>query len=81
VHERPAPWVGDGGRVVVDRAGVERAERAVVEDHIADRQQEGQPVLVEREDGDHEEEVEVRLDLAAPEVDEEGGRRHEAEGR
>jgi hypothetical protein len=47
---------------------------------VADREQKREPVLVEREQGDHEEEVEVRLDLPVPEVDEDGRGGDQADG-
>ena len=56
-------------------------EHAVVQDDEADREPERQPVLVQREDADHHEEVEVHLDDAAPEVDEHRRGRDEAGAR
>ena len=44
---------------------------AVVEDDVERREQERDPVLVERQHDDHHEEVEVRLDVAAGDVDDE----------
>ena len=70
VDERPAPRVGDGVAVAVDRRGRDQAAEPVVDDDVADRHQERDPVLVERQDADHHEEVEVRLDVAVREVHE-----------
>jgi hypothetical protein len=63
--------------VVVHRRGVERAQGAVVEQDVEERQQVGEPLLVGREQRDHHEEVEVRLDPAVPEVDEDRGARQQ----
>jgi len=79
VDRRPQPRVVHAGGVVEDLARVEQAGGAVVEDDVGDRQQVGEPLLVEREDGDHDEEVEVRLDPAVPEVDEDRRARQQAE--
>ena len=61
---RPRPRVGDRGLVVVDGLGRERAGDAVLEDDVADGDEERPPVLVQRDDADHHEEVEVHLDQA-----------------
>ena len=42
----------------------------MLHDHEGDGEEEGHPVLVEGEDRHHDEEVEVHLDDAAGEVDE-----------
>jgi hypothetical protein len=57
----------------------QHADEAVVDDDVADRDQERHPVLVEREDADHHEEVEVRLGDAAPQVHEHRGGGDQAE--
>ena len=68
------PWIGGPdprvAAVAVDRVRRDRAQDAVLEHHVADRDPEREPVLVEREHGDHHEEVEVGLDLAVPGVHE-----------
>jgi hypothetical protein len=51
-----------GDRGAVDRDRPHRAHHAVLEQHEADAETERQPVLVERDDRDHHEEEEVRLD-------------------
>jgi hypothetical protein len=48
-------------------------------DDVPDGQQEGSPVLIERDDGDHHEEVEVQLDVATGQVHQQRRRRDEAE--
>jgi hypothetical protein len=58
--------------VVVDGPGVHDTHHAVVHEHEHDREQVGDPFLVAGEDGDHHEEVEVRLRAPAGEVDEDG---------
>ena len=77
-HERamdgsPFPWVRHGIGMVVDTARVEHAHQAVVYDDIGGCEQEGNPILVEREQGDHHEEVEVALDRPTPGVHQQRG--------
>ena len=79
VEQRPAPRVRLGVGVVEDRMRVERAADAVVQHDERRGEQEDHPVLVEREQHDHDEEVEVRLDDAAGEVDDHRRGRQEAE--
>ena len=81
VDQRPPPRVGGRLRVAVDRVRLQDADHAVVQDDVADREEERDPVLVQREQPDHHEEVEVRLDDAAPEVDEQRRARDEAGAR
>jgi hypothetical protein len=68
VDGRPSPWMVDRPRMVVDRRRGERSRDSVVRDDVRERQEEGEPVLVEGDDGDHHEEVEMRLDHAAGSV-------------
>ncbi len=68
VDRGPAPRVVGMGE---DRA-LDGAHRAVLEHDEADRQQVRPPLLIERERGDHQEVVEVRLDRAVPGDDEDG---------
>jgi hypothetical protein len=70
VDARPAPGVRDGVRVAVHLLRRQDADEAMVDHDVGDRDQERHPVLVEREDADHHEEVEVRLGDAGPQVDE-----------
>jgi len=79
MDQRPLPRVRLRVRMVVDAAGVQRAHHAVVDDDVRDGDEEGDPVLVEREHDDRHEEQEVRLDRAVPDVDEQRARRDEAE--
>ncbi len=78
VDPRPDPGVLPGGMVVVDRSAVQRAHYPVVKEHVTDRQPEGPPTLVESDDGDHHEEVEVRLDRPTGQVHQDTGDHHEA---
>ena len=70
------------GGVGEDGVGVERAQQPVVHEHVQEREQVREPLLVRREQRDHHEEVEVRLDAAVPQVDEHrrGGQQREADG-
>jgi hypothetical protein len=72
VDRRPAPWVLDRGMVVVDRRGGEHAEDRVMGEDEGEREQVGEPLLVEGEHADDEEEVEVRLDRPVHEVHDHG---------
>ena len=74
VHARPAPRVGDGVGVVVDRGRLERAHEPVVAEDEGEGQQVREPLLVEGENADHHEEVEVALDGAVHEVHHDGRR-------
>ena len=58
----------------------QHSEHGVVEDDEADGDEERSPVLIERQDADHHEEVEVGLDEAAGEVHDHGRGHHQAEG-
>ena len=80
VDRRPLPRVGDRVGVVEHLVAAERGPMPWWSDHVERREQERDPVLVEREDGDHHEEVEVRLDVAARDVDDERGRGQQAGG-
>ena len=71
----------DRVRVVVDALRGQHAAEPVVEHDVGDCDEEGDPVLVERQHADHHEEVEVRLDVAARQVDEDRRRGDQAEGR
>jgi hypothetical protein len=62
VQRGEAPRVGPGRGMVEHRVRIKDAHHAVVYGHVADRQQERKPVLVQRDDADHHEEVEVHLD-------------------
>jgi hypothetical protein len=65
--------------MVIDRRGLERAEDAMVQDDEADREEEGKPVLIERQDADHDEEMEVHLDHTTAQRDQHRGCRHQPE--
>ena len=80
-HEeaRGSPPTPRGCRRGCRRSAARRPERPVLHHDVADRETERQPVLVEREHGDHHEEVEVRLDPAVPGVDQHGRRGQQAE--
>jgi hypothetical protein len=54
--------------VVVDRIAIDDAHQPVVHDDERDRDEERAPVLVQRDDDDHDEEHEMRLDRAAGQV-------------
>jgi hypothetical protein len=64
----PPPRMGEGGRMVVDRAGIDQAHEPVVQQDEGARQQVREPLLVERQEGDRHEEVEVALDGAVHEM-------------
>ena len=71
VDRRPAPRVTGGvGVGAVDRRRVQRAHDPVVDEHVGDRQAPRDPVLIEREQRHDDEEVEVGLGDAAPQVGE-----------
>ena len=53
----------------------------MVNEHVGDRGEERQPVLIERHHGHHHEEVEVHLDDAARHVHQHGRRREQAHAR
>ena len=76
VDRGPGPRVAS---VAVHRTRRKRAQNAVFEDDVADRDAEREPVLVERQHGDHHEEMEVRLDLAVPGMHQHGRRGEEPE--
>ena len=78
VHQRPSPRVRDRVRMVVHAAGIEHADRAVVQDDEGDRAQERGPLLIQGDQRDHHEEMEVKLDHAAGDMDEDGRCGHEA---
>jgi hypothetical protein len=61
-------------------AAADRPADAVVQDDVERREQERDPVLVERQHDGHHEEVEVRFDVAAGDVDDERGGGQEAGG-
>ncbi len=72
VDAGPLPRMGDVVGVAEHQvAAADRAADAVVQDDVERREQERDPVLVERQHDDHHEEVEVRLDVAAGDVDDE----------
>ena len=79
VDAGPLPRVVDRGRVVVDGRRREHATDAVLEHDVADGDEERPPVLVERDDTHHDEEVEVHLDHAAGQVHERGRAREQPE--
>ena len=58
--------------MIVDRGRVEDSHHAVMEEDEGDGHQEGRPFLVEGQEPDHHEEMEVELDIAAGEMDEDG---------
>lgn len=59
--------------MVVHGRGRHDADDPVVGDHVPDSQEEWQPVLIESDDRDHDEEVKVQLDVAARQMDEDPG--------
>lgn len=67
--------------MIVDGGGDERPHEPVVERHIPDRQQKWRPLLVEGDDGQHREEVEVQLNVAARQVHQHRGGGDEAAAR
>jgi hypothetical protein len=67
--------------VAEDRVRVQRADDAVVGDDHDQGDAVGHPVLVQRDHADHDEEDEVRLRDALPQVHEGGRGRHQADGR
>jgi hypothetical protein len=79
VDHSPLPRVGDAGRVVKDAGWVERAEQSVVNHDIDDGDAEREPRLIQRDERDHDEEMEVHLDQAAAEVREDRRAGHEPE--
>src|SRR3954469_15734157 len=70
----------DGTAVVVDGTRGERADDPVVHEDDGDGQAERHPVLVQGDDGDHDEEVEVALDGAAHQVDDDRRAEHQGDG-
>jgi hypothetical protein len=81
VDRRPAPRVGDGVGVVVDGGGLERAHQPVVGQDVREGEQVGEPLLVERQQADHHEEVEVALDGAVHQVHDDRRRAQQADAR
>jgi hypothetical protein len=79
VDRGPLPRGRERVGAVEDLARGDGADDAVVQEDVADRDEEDEPVLVERQQDDEDEEVEVRLQHAAGHVGEERGGRHEAE--
>jgi hypothetical protein len=79
VDARPGPRRVVGGLVVVDRLGPEHADHAVVHGDEADREDVGDPVLAQGQEGEHHEEVEVELDVAPGEMHEDRRGAHQAE--
>ena len=80
VDEGPLPRVVERGLVVVHRSRRDHAHGAVLDHDEADGDEEGNPVLVQAEDDDHDEVVEVHLDHAARQVHEDAGRGDQTEG-
>ena len=81
MDEGPQPGMLLRARVVVDRGRVQRPHGAVVDGDEGDGKQEWLPVLVQGHEADHDKEVEVHLDEAAREVDEDGGAAQEGKPR
>jgi hypothetical protein len=52
-----------------------------MQEHEADRDQKRGPLLIQGQEPHHHEEVKVKLDIAAGEMDEHGGGRDEPKGR
>ena len=67
--------------MVVDGPWVEDPDDSVMEGDKRDRSEEGEPALIERDDAEHHEEVEVRLDVAAREMGEHGRRHDQPQAR
>jgi len=70
VNPRPQPRVLLGRRVVEDQVGLQGRAEAVADDRDRDVDTQWHPVLVERDQADHDEEVEVGLDRAVRDHDE-----------
>ncbi|HEY2704493.1 MAG TPA: hypothetical protein VGL20_12450 [Candidatus Dormibacteraeota bacterium] len=77
MDECPAPGMQHLVDPVVHRAGVDHPHQPVLEDHEGEREEERDPVPIRREQPDHDEEVEVRLDGAVGEVDQHRGAGHQ----
>ena len=78
----PCPQPGFVRRGVAEHhVRVHRADEAVVGDDHDQGDAVGHPVLVERDHADHDEEDEVRLGDALPELHEHGRRHHQAQRR
>ena len=78
VDAGPQPRVVHAG-VAEHGVRVEGADDAVVQRDDEQRDAEGHPVLVQRDDADHHEEDEVRLGDPGPQVHERGGGGHQAQ--
>ena len=76
----PRPGVVPCALVVVDVLRRQHADDAVVHHDEADGDEEGPPVLVEHDHAHHHEEVEMGLDHAAGEVDQDRRGGHQADG-
>jgi len=68
VYAGPEPRRRNGVGVVVHRGRIHDADHTVVEHHVRDREQERPPILIERDHDDHDEEVEMHLDVAPGEM-------------
>jgi hypothetical protein len=64
--------VRDRVGVVVDGARIDRSREPVVQEDVGGGDQEGKPVLVQRQHDDRDEEEEVGLDRSVPDVHERG---------
>ena len=78
VNEPPPPGVSPGRGVIIDRGGRERPHEPMMDRHIADGQQERDPFLIERDDGQHHKEVKMQLDVAPRQVHQHRGGGDEA---
>lgn len=78
---RVPPWMRDIGRMVEDPRRVDRSDQPVLNDDIGQREHERQPCLVERQEGEDDEELEVRLNRTAGQMHQHRGPDDETDGR
>jgi len=70
MHGRPPPGVGPSRRMIVDGGRSECPHHPVVNRHLPYGEQERQPLLIKCDDGQHDKEVKVQLDVASRQVHE-----------
>ena len=68
VDRGPQPRLFPGSRMVVHGHGVDHADGPVLQEDETNRNQEQHPILVQRDHGQGDEEMEVHLDVAAGEM-------------
>src|SRR5213593_3282234 len=81
MDEGPLERMRKSRGMVVHSSREQRADQPMVEGDIRDRQEEWNPILVEKDDGEHYEEVEVRLDVSTGELHHDGRRDHQRNRR